>query len=119
SGADIWDPVDGFRFAYKTFVGNGEYVAKVLTMDNTNPWNKCGIMFRESLAEGSRHAFIALTSGNGAAFQNRTQTDGASNNVNTSTTIKAPYWIKLSKLGSIYTGYISADGTVWTEVGSV
>jgi len=118
SGADIWDPADGFRFAYKTFVGNGEYVAKVLTMDNTNPWNKCGIMFRESLAEGSRHAFMALTSENGAAFQNRQQTDGSSNNVNTGTSIKAPYWIKLSKLGSTYTAYISVDGAQWTEVGS-
>ena len=118
SGDDIWDVQDEFRFAYKTIVSDGEIIARVLDQDNSNEWNKCGIMVRESLAEGSRHAFIALTSGNGAAMQYRPTTDGESFNDNTGSNIKAPYWIKMVISGTTYTGYISPDGLTWTKVGN-
>jgi hypothetical protein len=119
SGNDIWDVADAFRFAYKNYTGDGDYYIRVATMDHSDPWNKCGIMFRESLAEGSRNVVMAITSGNGAAFQYRSETDGTSNNINTGGTIQAPYWVKISKAGSVYTGYASPDGTTWTPVGSV
>ena len=108
---------DGFRFAYKTLTGDGEIIARVTGLDQSNPWNKCGIMIRESLSPGSRHAFIALTSGNGAAFQNRIVTNGISNSVNTGQGIKAPYWIRLEKKGSKYNAKISPDGSTWSDLG--
>ncbi len=116
SGTDIWDTNDQFRFAYKTIVGDQTIIARVVDQDNTNEWNKVGIMVRETLAEGSRHAFIALSSGNGVAFQNRTVTDGTSNNVNIEG-ITAPYWLKLVIKGTIYTAFMSPDGLAWTQVG--
>jgi len=119
SGNDIWDTQDGFRFAYKTLLGDGEIIARVLSLDNSNVWNKCGIMFRESLIPGSRHAFAALTSGNGVAFQNRITTDGFSNNTNTGPGIVAPHWIKLVKKASLYTAYSSIDGSNWVILDSV
>ena len=118
SGSDIWDTEDQFRFAHQTLIGNGEIVARVVDQDATNQWNKVGIMARESLTPGSRHAFIALTSGNGAAFQDRTITDGYSDNSNTGPGIKAPYWLKLKISGTTYTGYASPDGFNWTQIGS-
>lgn len=117
SGDDIWDTRDAFRFAYKTVVGDGEITARVVTMDATNDWNKCGIMFRETLTPGSKHAFAALTSGNGVAFQDRVVTDGFSDN-NNEPGITAPQWLKLQKKGSVYTAYYSADGHRWTAIGA-
>lgn len=118
SGTDIWDTNDEFRFAYKTIIGNGEIKARVTDQDATNPWNKAGIMVRESLSPGSRHVFIALTSGNGAAFQYRIYSDGISFNENTDAAIKAPYWIKINIAGSVYSAFISPDGLEWTQVGT-
>jgi hypothetical protein len=118
SGDDIGGNADGFRFAYKTYVGDGDYYIRVANMDNSSSLNKCGIMFRESLAAGSRNVFVAVTSRSGVVFENRLQTDGASNTINTLLSVQTPYWIKLSKQGSVYTAYNSLDGTQWIQLGS-
>ncbi len=117
SGNDIWDVSDQFHFAYTVLTGDGSFVARVTSMDQTNAWNKCGIMIRESLDAASRHAFIALTSANGVAFQYRQNTGGASGNNNTGT-FTAPYWLKLTKNGSQYSAFYSADSITWTSAGN-
>ena len=118
SGVDIESTQDGFRFAYKTFVGDGEIVARVVSMDNSDPWNKFGLMFRESLDAGSRNVFVALTSSNGIAFQSRAQTNGTTTTVNEGAgVITQPYWIKLVKKGSVYDAFISPDGDTWSQLG--
>ena len=33
--------------------------------------------------------------------------------------IAAPYWVRLTRAGSTFTGFISPDGVNWTQVGSV
>jgi hypothetical protein len=117
SGADIGGSQDAFRFAYKTVVGDGEIVARVVDQDNVNNNNKCGLMIRESLAEGSKFAFVYTTSRNGIVFQNRSQTDGLSHE-QSQYGLKAPYWLKMIITGSTYTGYMSPDGFTWKQVGS-
>jgi hypothetical protein len=119
SGEDIWGTEDAFHFMYKPMSANGEIVCKVLTQDFTFEWNKVGLMMRESLAPGSRHAFMAITSGNGAAFQYRDQPDGFSVNSNTGGAIKSPLWLKLIKNGTTYNGYYSLDGVTWIRQGYI
>ncbi len=116
-GHDYWDTKDELRFAYKTISAGGELIARITDQDNANQWDKVGIMVRESLAEGSRYAFICLTAANGAAFETRSVTDNPGVNTNTGFGIKAPYWIKLAIIGTNYTGYISPDGLKWTKIG--
>jgi hypothetical protein len=87
-------------------------------MDQSNAMNKCGIMIRESLSSGSKYTFLGLTSGTGAIFQNRTVTDGNSSASSSPTGIAPPYWIKLAKIGSVYSASISPDAITWTSIGS-
>ncbi|MBN1766314.1 MAG: DUF5110 domain-containing protein [Sedimentisphaerales bacterium] len=56
SGADIEDSADEFQFAYRQITGNCEITARVVSQQNTNDWAKAGVMIRETLAAGSRHA---------------------------------------------------------------
>ncbi|GCE15862.1 hypothetical protein [Tengunoibacter tsumagoiensis] len=117
SGSDIWGSNDGFRYVYQPLNGDGTITAKVTGVQNTDGWAKAGVMIRETLTDSSAHAFMALTSSNGAAFQRRTTTGGSSSNTNNGTTT-APYWVRLVRSGTTFTGSISSDGSIWTQIGS-
>jgi regulation of enolase protein 1 (concanavalin A-like superfamily) len=115
SGADIWGAADSFHFASMPLNGDGTIVARILSMDNTDPWAKAGVMIRESAAANAANAFTALTPGNGTAFQRRTAAAGAS--VSTAgPNVPAPYWVRLARAGAVFTASVSPDGTNWTVI---
>ncbi len=117
SGFDIEDTSDQFHYVYQTLNGDGTVQARVATQQNTDPWAKSGVMIRETLAANSKHAMMVTTPSNGLLFQRRTSTGGA-----TSTTfgaaVAAPYWVRVVRSGSSFSGYSSPDGVTWTLVGS-
>ena len=78
SGVDIWDNTDEFHYVYQSLSGDGQIVARVVSMTNTDPWAKAGVMIRETLTGGSKHAMMVVTPGNGTAFQRRLSTGGIS-----------------------------------------
>ncbi len=117
SGNDIWESADAFHYACTTLTGDGEITARVVSMQFTDPWAKAGVMFRESLAPGSRHALMTVTAG-GSAFQWRPTADNASRNTDGPAT-SLPFWVKLSRAGDTFAGYVSTDGTNWQRVDSV
>ncbi|MEN6576327.1 MAG: PA14 domain-containing protein, partial [Phycisphaerales bacterium] len=126
SGADIWGNSDEFTYVYKTLTGDGTLVARVVSIGaGTNTWAKGGVMIRDSLNGGSTHAMTVLTAnsdgaaGNGACFQYRAETDGASTTADSASVIAPPYWVKIERIGDNLTGYISVNGTSWNPLGYV
>ncbi|MGE5295761.1 MAG: discoidin domain-containing protein [Solirubrobacterales bacterium] len=121
AGADIWNNSDEFTYAYKTLTGDGSIIARVVSNGTgTNTWAKGGVMIRDSINGGSTHATMAITgsAGNGASFQYRTTTDGASSNSDSTAVVAPPYWAKVERSGDMFTGYVSADGKTWTKIGT-
>ena len=116
SGADIWSTADEFRYVYRSLNGDGEIIARVSSLTNTDPWAKAGVMMRESLAANSRFALMLMTPGaNGAAFQYRTSTGGSAAPSNSQDNVSTiPRWIRLVRQGNTFSGYTSANGTTWT-----
>jgi hypothetical protein len=117
SGVDIWDYADEFHYVYQTLSGNGQIVARVVSVTNTDLWAKAGVMIRETLDTASRHAMMVVTPGNGTAFQRRTSTGGVSTHT-AGSVVTAPYWVKLVRRGNTFTGYESPNGSAWTQVGT-
>ncbi|MBN2313221.1 MAG: hypothetical protein JXM79_04785, partial [Sedimentisphaerales bacterium] len=112
----IWGTADEFHFAYKMLSGPGSITAKVVSVQNTNDWAKAGVMIRETLYPGSRHAFACITPANGVASQARVDTDNTSISTNQSG-LATPYWIKLERdIGGNFTVKHSADGVTWSSV---
>lgn len=112
AGNDIWGTLDEFHYLHQPFSGNGEIVARVSSQTNTNAWAKSGIMIKESATAGSKYVLLAVTPGNGITFQHNFNGDSGS----------APYtfpnaWLKLKRVGDVFTAYVSNDGATWNTVG--
>ena len=122
SGTDIWnvgtagDYRDEFHFAYKTLTGAGTIIARVNSVENTNGWAKAGVMIRETLEGGSRHAFACVTPSNGVASQGRLETGGDSFNA-AEGGITAPHWVRLQRdAAGNFTVSHSTNGSTWVPV---
>jgi regulation of enolase protein 1 (concanavalin A-like superfamily) len=122
SGTDIWnngiagDYRDEFHFAYKTLTGSGTIIARVDSIQETNGWAKAGVMIRETLEPGSKHAYVAVTPASGVASQGRIDTGGVSFNT-AEGGMTAPYWVKLERdIAGNFTVSLSANGSTWAPV---
>jgi regulation of enolase protein 1 (concanavalin A-like superfamily) len=116
---DTWGTNDGFHFAWQPMRGDGQIVARVLTVENTQNHAKAGVMIRESLAANARHVQACVTPVDGAQFLARVETGKATAAARTGLNKgKLPYWVKLIRAGNTFTGYESTDGTEWTRIGS-
>ncbi|MDB6125051.1 MAG: hypothetical protein JWQ71_4044 [Pedosphaera sp.] len=113
SGNDIWDNADSFHYVYRQMNGNGQIIARITRLDQINSWTKAGVMIRETLDAGSRHAFMLVSDGNGTDFQRRTTTGGTSLNT-VGANMTAPYWVKLVRTNNTFSGYDSSNGVNWT-----
>jgi regulation of enolase protein 1 (concanavalin A-like superfamily) len=120
AGVDIWGTADEFQYAYTSFRGDFDVVTRVKTVQHVSQWTKAGLMLREQLTAGARHAslFVTPTTVKGIAFQRRTTTDGSS--VSTAgPAITAPVWLRLSRAGAVVSAfYRTSDGGEWTLVGT-
>ena len=111
-GADIWGGTDQFNYVSQPLTGDGSIVARVTSQGDTDPWAKSGVMIKQSTATGTNYALLAVTPGNGIAFQS----DFNYNVSGGSYTL--PVWLKLTRSGSTITAYTSTDGTTWTTAGT-
>ncbi len=120
-GTDIWNSADQFRFASKSLSGNGSIIAKVESVDNTDPWAKGGVMIRDSLDPGARFAAVYATPGNGVRYQARLLAASAATSDTAVATaeqmaLKTPVWVKIERVGTTFNGYYSTDGVKWTSM---
>jgi len=119
-GTDIWGTGDQFRYAYKSLTGNGSMVARVDSLDaSPSTWAKAGVMIRKGTGTGSQHSIMCLTGGdgNGASWQGRVTEGLASVNQDATAAVAPPYWVRIDRSGNTLTGYLSADGETWEQLG--
>ena len=112
SGVGIGGNADGFQFTHSPLAGDGELVAR---LDALLPRSrsKAGLMMRESLAPGARHAALYLSQSGETRFETR-GADGGATEVTTGPVTGTPVWLKLERVGDEIAGYTSADGASWT-----
>jgi hypothetical protein len=118
SGADIWSTADAFVFHSTPWTLDGTITVRVRSIEDTHAWAKAGVMFRETLAPGSKHVMLIVSPGKGIAMQHRSATGGASANVALQAGT-APEWLRITRTNNTFTGYASEDGVTWRTVGSI
>ena len=135
------EPVDdAFYFVHQPLTGNGTITARVAAFTGRyaaqpvpvpngaagqgaqlpdaglQPWSKAGIIIKASMKQGSQYAAMLVTGSHGVRMQdNYTQdTPGLPGRVSAA----SPRWLRLTRSGDTITGYDSADGSHWTQVGT-
>lgn len=116
-GADIWGTSDQFHFVYQQVSGDVEVIARINSVSYADQWSKTGVMIRETLTAGSRHAYALGSAGKGYAFQRRVDTGGFSDHT-AGPAGAPPGWVRLVRLGSQLEAFQSLDGTNWRSMGS-
>jgi hypothetical protein len=117
AGTDIWATSDEFRYVWKQLSGDGEIVAQVLSVEDTDPWAKVGVMIRNTLDADSANAMAYITPSGRAGWQYRAVAAGASVSTRSDTgVITTPHWVKLSRQGNIITAQHSSDGITWEDM---
>jgi hypothetical protein len=131
---------DNFYFVHQPLAGNGSITVRVAALTGLyssgngqvaqgqagqgqagmkhglQPWSKAGIMIKENTRQGSAYAAMVVTGSHGVRMQYdyTHDTGGLAGAVSAA----SPRWLRLTRAGDTLTGYDSADGTHWTQVGT-
>jgi len=114
-GADIFGTADECHFAYKELSGSVKIIARIDSLENTDPFARAGIVIRDTLDPGSRYCGLYLTPENGVRFQYRSDTNGTTDR-QFDANVAVPYWVRLERTsGGLIRAYYSPDGSDWTR----
>jgi ABC-type transport system involved in multi-copper enzyme maturation permease subunit len=105
-------PADYFTFVHRPMTGDGSIVAQVSSQKDSHEWAKAGVIIKNSVDSGTNYAAVMVTPRHGVRLEANynTQYTGSPN--------AGPRWVKLTRTGTSVTGFESADGVNWTQVGT-
>ncbi|NLH43775.1 MAG: hypothetical protein GX448_18200 [Planctomycetes bacterium] len=118
-GSGIRSTADQFQYTYKALSGDGELVARVVSLDPPlSDWSMAGVMIRVLLTPGSPFLFMGVSANteglsHGVTFWGRENFDAAADQVSSGAT-GAPQWVKVSRTGDTFAASSSPDGQHWT-----
>src|SRR5256886_2049593 len=104
------------HIVYQSLQGNGTIVARVVSASGSTH-TQAGVMIRETLDPSATSAFVGYQASDLECLWDRTTT-GGSTSIPGCHNAGVPYWLKLVRSGSSFSGYVSPDGNTWTQVGS-
>jgi RHS repeat-associated protein len=119
-GGTLVTAADGIHFVYQPLSGDGSIVARVVSTQGGGS-QEAGVMIRETLDPGGTNAqMFYYAGGPGFNLTQRTSTGATSGGYASAqaVAVSPPYWVKLVRSGSTFTGYASLDGVNWLQVGS-
>ena len=120
AGSDIGGTNDQFHFNYQQYTGDFDVKVRVESLSLSDSWAKAGLMARDNLTGGSRHAAAFATPNiSGRFFQYRTAAAGLSTNSGSFPATYPNTWLRLKRTGNVFSGYAGVDGNSWVTLGSV
>jgi len=117
SGMGFEEVSDSLRYVWKPLTGDGSITGRVTGFSANNGGKAFGgLMLRSSLRRESSNVAATVISGGGLRFS--TRSENGSYTEPDMHTLRAPYWVRVERVGNTFTGYQSADGVTWTQQGS-
>jgi outer membrane protein assembly factor BamB len=119
-GFDIFFKTDQFHFVWQPMIGDGALSARVRFVDPGgvpgNDYAKAGVMMRTTTDPGSPYYAAFLTAEHGVMVQYRKTNDDGTGEAVIPDPIKGAVYLKIVRVGTLYSAYVSNDGAVWQIV---
>src|SRR6267142_3045725 len=109
---------DSFHFVYQPLAGDGTIVARVVSFSSPNSSATAGVMIRETLDPGSTNADTGYWAWYKSIYFEARVATGAANSYSNGMAGSPPYWVKVVRTGSMFSGYASLDAVNWVQVGT-
>ena len=112
AGSDIWGSADAFQFVHGPMLpdsadSTATLLYRVTRLDNTNPFAKAGLMFRDTFDANAAHVMLDVKPDGGVEFMARL-CGGCATTVIASTNMTFPLYLSLDKQGSTYSATVYA-----------
>ena len=116
AGSDIWGTSDSFHYVSQGVEGDIDFIARVVSEEDPNSLAKAGILMSGcGQAAGAAVVLDVLPTGE-IEFMSRQPHQSMVYVAGGSASF--PVWLKLSRVGNLFTGSISSDGASWQPIGT-
>jgi hypothetical protein len=115
AGKNIGGEADSFHYVFIPVSGDRDIIARISSVQQTDPGALAALMMRESVGEYSRNVSVGVTPGGVGFFQTR-YFEGRATETSSRSDVRAGAWFKLRRRGMIFTAYRSSNGRIWTQV---
>jgi beta-glucanase (GH16 family) len=113
-GAELDGQTDHLQMAYSALAGDGEIVARIAGMPNEGRRWRAGVTLRDGRGSAAVSAMLCIGADKKIHFGARSKEDEPLSDTTHGGSTK---WLKISRSGDSFAGYISNDGTTWAPVG--
>lgn len=121
SGTTMWGTDNQFYFVHQPVSGDFQMVARLKSQQASGQGaaggsNLAGLLVTDTLTRTARYALIGCAGGNRGIFRSHygpTDTWGGNAEF---PAFAPPCWVRLTRVGTIFTSELSNDGTTWTAV---
>jgi hypothetical protein len=121
AGADVWGAADSLQFVHRTVSGDFDMSWDVLSLDNTHPFAKAGLMVRDGLAPDAVNLILDAKPNGEIEFMAR-ECVGCNTQYLAGATAVFPFDLYVQRNGSTFNAYVNeyaGGGGVRRLVGSV
>lgn len=122
AGVAVGGGSDAFRFVAQPASGDTELRARFVGQSNMDPLSttlgesSAGVMLRVGTGAGARHFSVFATPQNGVSLRWRVA-DGANTGIVTAASVRPPVWLRVRRVGNVFTGSYSGNGSDWIDLG--
>ena len=119
-GPNIGSTADGFRFLYRPHTGDFDVRVRIESFSGPSNSAKAGIMARaDETSPGAANVAALVTKADTRRFTCRTTAGGTTTSVERATVAYPEEWVRLRRVGNVFTAFHGSYGDDWAEAGQV
>jgi autotransporter-associated beta strand protein len=112
AGLGVQSSADSLYYVYQSASGDCSISARITGLQVVTTNAQSGVAIRNNLNAGPREMAVSMVSSNRVACRWRTSNNGAVSQAQV-TGVTAPVWVRVTRVGSTFTGSYSTNGTTW------